>query len=296
MTPVTKIFVVLVCLFAFIFTPLTIGFVAQTYNWKTLAEQYNSKMEAALAVERATLGSAASAISHYEAVREADRQTIRDLQNEKAALEQDRQDRIQAIEACEASRASWESSAQTLAAQLKVIVAKDEALSAENKRLADSEQDLRARNDDLQDRVEELSANSVTLAQQLKQKGEELTAVRQENEQLRQKLRLGKPDGVLTSAAEPSARPETPVAAHEIRGSVTQVQPSEGLASVDVGSSAGLAKGMVMAVIRGSEYICDLVITDKVDPTQAVGKIVNQGGKEIRPGDTVVDEQSLMAR
>jgi hypothetical protein len=296
LTPVTKIFVVLVCLFAFIFTPLTIGFVAQSYNWKALAEQYNTKMETALANERATLASAASAISHYQDQREKDRLRVQELENNIAQLEQLREQLTRDKEASNASQADWERSAQTLSAQLKVINTHNQALTEENGRLTKSEQDLQARNASLQDRVEELSANSVTLAQQLRQKIEEMTAVRQENDQLRQNLQLGKASEVLTSAAQPSAKGTAPGAKSEIRGSVTEVRANEGLASVDVGSAAGVTEGMVMAVIRDSDYICDLVITDKIDPTQAVGKIVIQGGKTVRPGDTVIDERSLMAR
>lgn len=296
MTPVTKIFVVLVCLFAFIFTPLTIGFVAQSYNWKALAEQYKERMETALAHERASLAAAASAVSHYQAQRESDRLEIQRLESRIAQLDQEKEQLTRDKEALSASRASWESSAQTLSAQLKVINTHNQALSDENARLTKSEQELQARNAALQDRVEELSANSVTLAQQLRQKIEELTAVRHENDELRQNLQLGKASEVLTSAAEPSVRAGGPAPKAEIRGSVTDVRANEGLASIDVGSSAGVTEGMVMAVIRDSEYICDLIITDKIDPTQAVGKIAAQGGKEIRPGDTVIDERSLMAR
>ncbi|NLE57487.1 MAG: hypothetical protein GX616_03950 [Planctomycetes bacterium] len=296
MTPVTKIFVVLVCLFAFIFTPLTIGFVAQSYHWRTLAEQYQETITTMVATERATLSSAASAVSHYQAQRENDRLSMQSLKNEIAKLEREKEQLAHEKEECDASRASWESSAQTLSAQLKVINNHNQALSEENSRLTKSEQDLQARNLNLQDRVEELSANSVTLAQQLRQKIEEMTAVRQENDQLRQSLQFGKASGVLTSAAQPSAKAGAPAKTGEIRGSVTEVRSTEGLASIDVGSSAGVTEGMVMAVIRNSEYICDLIITDKVDPTQAVGKITVQGGKEIRPGDTVIDERSLMAR
>ena len=45
MTPVTKIFVVLVCLFAFIFTPLAISFVARSDNWKQLAQSWADQAE-----------------------------------------------------------------------------------------------------------------------------------------------------------------------------------------------------------------------------------------------------------
>ncbi|HPD31268.1 MAG TPA: hypothetical protein PLL20_14850 [Phycisphaerae bacterium] len=296
MTPVTKIFVVLVCLFAFIFTPLTIGFVAQSYHWKALATQYQENMSTMVATERAALASAASAVSHYQAQRENDRLQMQSLSNDISRLEQRIEQLINEKEACDASRASWESSAQTLSAQLKVINNHNQALIEENSRLTKSEQDLRARNLSLQDRVEELSANSVTLAQQLRQKIEELTAVRQENDELRQSLQLGKAREALTSAAQPPAKAGIPTKVSEIRGSVTEVRLNEGLASIDVGSTAGVAEGMVMAVVRDGDYICDLIITDKVDPTQSVGKIAVQGSKQIRPGDTVIDERSLMAR
>ena len=296
MTPVTKILVVLVCLFAFIFTPLTIGFVAQSYHWKTLAESYKGTIDTMVANERATLAQAASTVSYYQAQREDDRRKRQELQDTIAGLERTNEQLTQEKQALEASRASWESSAQTLSAQLKVIGNHNVALSDENKRLTTSEQDLQARNIGLQDRVQELSANAVTLAQQLRQKIEEMTAIRQENDQLRQSLQLGKASEVLTSAAQPSAKAGAPAPKSEIHGSVTEVRANEGLASVDVGSAAGITEGMVMAVIRNNDYICDLVITDKIDPTQAVGKIAIQGGKEIRPGDSVIDAASLMGR
>ncbi len=296
MTPVTKILVVLVCLFAFIFTPLTIGFVAQSYHWKTLAESYKGTIDTMVANERATLAQAASTVSYYQAQREDDRRKRQELQDTIAGLERTNEQLTQEKQALEASRASWESSAQTLSAQLKVINNHNLALSEENARLTKSEQDLQARNIGLQDRVQELSANAVTLAQQLRQKIEEMTAIRQENDQLRQSLQLGKASAVLTSAAQPSAKAGAPAPKSEIHGSVTEVRANEGLASVDVGSAAGVTEGMVMAVIRNNDYICDLVITDKIDPTQAVGKIAIQGGKEIRPGDSVIDAASLMGR
>ena len=40
MSTTTKIFIVLVCLFAFLFTPMTIQFVARTHNWQKLAQTY----------------------------------------------------------------------------------------------------------------------------------------------------------------------------------------------------------------------------------------------------------------
>ena len=296
MTPVTKILVVLVCLFAFIFTPLTIGFVAQSYHWKTLAEQYQGTITTMVATERATLSSAASAIIQCQAEREADRQQMQQLRSTITALENTNNTLTHEKEALDASRARWESDASTLTAQLKVIGNHNLTLSTENTRLTKSEQDLQARNINLQDRVQELSANAVTLAQQLRQKIEELTAIRQENDQLRQSLQLGKASEALTSAAQPSAKAGTTAPKSPIQGSVTEVRANEGLASVDVGSAAGVTEGMVLAVYRNTGYICDLVITDKIDPTQAVGKIDLQSGKEIRPGDTVMDVASLMSR
>jgi regulator of replication initiation timing len=297
LTTVTKIFVVLVCLFAFVFTPLVVGLTAHMTNWKAVAMDLEEQAQNAIAYERGALGIAASATEQYQRRLQTKSDQLLDAQDQIDQLKARVDELVRQRQELDNARASWESSAQKLTAELKVINARNIALTEANERLTKSELELSRRNEQLNDAVAELSAKLVLATEQLKQKVQELTAIRNENEQLRERLQLGSPAQPMTTAETPTVEAASPTAQEEIRGSVIDVDLSQGLASIDVGSAAGVSQGMTMAVIRdGSEYICDLVITEQVDPNQAVGRIKNAGPKHIKAGDTVIDAQSFMQR
>ena len=92
-------------------------------------------------------------------------------------------------------------------------------------------------------------------------------------------------------AQVPTAQPAAPAATSPIRGTVTRVQGS--LATIDVGSTSGVRADMVMVVLRDGAYVCDLLITSQVTPTEAVGKVIVETDKRIRPGDKVEDAASF---
>ena len=72
-----------------------------------------------------------------------------------------------------------------------------------------------------------------------------------------------------------------------LRGLVIEVKGS--LATISIGAADGVKKKDVLHISRGSEFICDIVITD-VDTNKAAGilELVQQGGPKI--GDTVTSE------
>jgi hypothetical protein len=295
LTTVTKIFVVLVCLFAFIFTPMMISFASRTRNWKQAAEMLQEHAQTALAYERSTLATAASTIEHYKSLRDKEAERAREAEQRIADLERQMQDMSIRLEEFKASQQSWENSAQTLSAQLKVINTHNQELTKENRRLLDSELELQSRNIDLKDRIEELSARLVIFRRQLMQKTEELTAVRNENEMLREGQGIGQASsGAFTSGPTPSVGPGATAPQAPILGTITQVNQPQGLASIDVGRSAGLTEGMRMVVIRGDNYVADLVITGDITPAEAVGR-VEPASAQVLPGDRVMDASSFMA-
>ena len=291
MTTVTKIFVVLVCLFAFVFTPMVIQFAARTHDWKTLAGNLADDAETAIAHEGSTLAIAASTVEHLKA--RLERQTdltgkaqlrIRELEEEKTKL-------TGQIQTLEGSKGSWENAASALSAELQVINTHNQELIKENNRLAQSELDLNSQNIRLQDRIEELTAKTIIFAQQLKQRVEELAHAREENRSLREAQGPGlAATGEFPGTATPSAAP----APKQIRGTVIQTHDAQGLVSIDVGGASGIVKDMTMVVIRGGEYICDLIITD-VSDTEAVGRVDSGAQKKVRADDMVIDAGSFMA-
>lgn len=292
MTTITKIFVILVCLFAFIFTPLAVSFAARSNNWRKLSEDYASALEVANAHERSALAIAASEIERYKAMWKKENEQCQVLRSEYSKLNKEKDDLTLKHDDLARSRAAWETSAGLLAAEMAVKSKHNEELGKAKEDALSRERELRVRNLELSDRVKELSAQQVVLTQQLNQKIQEITAYRDENKRLR--------EGSVLSAASPMAVPPTPTAqptgpalrASPILGKVRAIRGT--LATIDVGSSSGVQAGMRMVVLRDGDWVCDLEITSQVLPTEAVGEIRLQAeNKRIREGDIVEDAESF---
>ncbi|MBP7934016.1 MAG: hypothetical protein KA354_05135 [Phycisphaerae bacterium] len=291
MTTITKIFVILVCLFAFIFTPLAVSFAARSNNWRKLTEDYASALEVANAHERSALAIAASEIERYKAMWKKENDQYQALQSQYSQLVKEKGDLTLKHDDLARSRAAWETSAGLLAAEMAVKSKHNEELGKAKEDALARERELRVRNLELSDRVKELSAQQVVLTQQLNQKIQEITAYRDENKRLR--------EGSILSAASPAAASPTPTAqsTHAARTSpiLGKVRAIRGtLATIDVGSSSGVQAGMRMVVLRNGDWVCDLEITSQVLPTEAVGEIRLQAeNKQIREGDVVEDAESF---
>jgi myosin heavy subunit len=67
------------------------------------------------------------------------------------------------------------------------------------------------------------------------------------------------------------ARPASPMAENiALRGKVTAVDLKNSMASISLGKADGVKEGMKFHVVRGDEFICDILIID-VDAKEAVG-------------------------
>ncbi len=295
MTTTTKIFVILVSLFSFVFVPLAISFAARTHNWRKLADDYRSELAIAYANERSVMAIAASEIERHKALRDREGQRcqaldqqVKDLQTQTAELVRERDELAR-------SRDDWTISTRLLTAEMAVRTQHNEELRDAKEKALERERELRIRNIQLNDRVKELDAKLVVVTQQLRQKLDEIAAHRDENERLRKASGLGTAGSILVSSPTPSARAEGAAAPSPIYGTVTKVLGS--LATIDVGSLAGVQKGTRLVVLRnGTEYICDLQITDQVQPTEAVGEVLLERDKRVQPGDKVEDAESFNRR
>ncbi len=294
MTTTTKVFVILVCLFALIFTPLAIQFAARTYNWRQLAEGYRDQAETADAQARSALAVGASEAAYYQDLLKAEHartlageQRTAELQRAIDKLTQDRDELAR-------SRDNWETSARLLTAEMTARSQHAQSLSEAKEKAQGRERELQAYNLQLNDRVEELSANLVVLNQQLNQRLQEITGYRDENRTMREQLKLGTSGGPVTAGPAPAARAATPAATSPITGEVTAVR--EGLVTVNVGSASGVREGLQLVVLRSNDYICDLQVTANVTPNEAVARVLMDAGRQVRPGDQIVDAGSFEAR
>ncbi|NLX12025.1 MAG: hypothetical protein GXY44_00015 [Phycisphaerales bacterium] len=296
MTTVTKIFVILVCLFAFVFTPMAIVFAGRTYDWQRLAEQYKGSAEVHMAKAMSAQAVAASQQEYFNSLlaRRDDEANQLRARIEEGLLQIDNltQDRDQ----LRRSRDSLESSTSLLSGQLQVKEEVNKTLAETREQALANERDLQLRNTELVQKNMQLQAELVIVKQKLHEQEEVAHNFRTENAQLRQQINLGPGLPPLTSTPTPGAMAVSAVAAAPIHGTVTAVDLNANMASLDVGSASGVKEGMVMVAVRDGQYICDLTITSHVTPTEAVGQIKLEGDRRIRVGDDIIDLNSFNAQ
>jgi hypothetical protein len=154
-------------------------------------------------------------------------------------------------------------------------------------------QTLLSENIDLQTRNQQLASRNYELTSELTIRDDELRNLKE---------RIAGREGGFTADITPGLPPDdrfairdgadypvntgplataTPVA--NIRGEVVEVAGN--YASVNVGESSGLTKGMVAMVFRGQQYLADLQI-ETVRPREAGGKLTTRVG-EVRSGDRI---------
>ena len=294
MTTTTKVFVILVCLFALIFTPMAIQFAAQTNNWRKLAEDWSDHAESAYANERSVLAIAASETGHFKQLRDEEHRRLLESQKRIDELEQRIAELTQTTAELDRRRAGWETSAQVLTGEMAVKSGALSVLTDAKEKALENERRVRTENNDLNTRVRELTAQIVVMSQQLNQKEQVITTISKENEQLRRSLNMGKAGEIVTVTPTPSAQAIAPVAMSPVRCQVTDVNGQ--LATISAGSASGLEQGVLLVVLRDKEYICDLEVTSNITPNEAVGRIKLESGKRIRTGDEVIDETSFLAQ
>lgn len=152
--------------------------------------------------------------------------------------------------------------------------------------------DLSKRNIDLSNRVRELTDTVTQLTEQVKAAAQREYQLQQQIADLREQLRQVRAAAPLpVTAAAPKGMVVTPGLLEPIRGKITEIKGD--LASISVGSSSGVRKGMTFIIYRGSDYLGELQI-QLVEPDRAAGVITTKIG-EIREGDLVADKARFAA-
>lgn len=292
MSTTTKIFIVLVCLFAFIFTPMTIQFVARTYNWRNLAQTYQDIAQSSQIHNRnliaLSLAEKQAMTDELESMRAANRQQQELILKLQGDLDQRNVEKAR----LDSANIDLEGKVTMLSGAVKVKTDENKVLTEANQSLREQNDTLMTRNIDLNDRNKELSAQLLIREQKLRMLEEENLAIRKENERLRETGRLAGPAAPGPVGPAPTAEPAGPAATSPIRGRVTDVQGD--MAQIDVGSSDGVTKGMAFVVYRGSTYLGDLQV-EVADPGTAVGRLQLAGHGDIKTGDAVRDKASFDA-
>jgi hypothetical protein len=289
LTTTTKIFVILVCLFAFIFTPMAIQFAARTENWRQDAESSRNAARVAQAHE--------SSMKSILEAREADWQRqfaegqrrFQDAQQQLAQSQRSIAELTQQRDQLARSREMLETQAGILTAEVSVKSKHNDELGDAREKALGRERQMSTANAWLNDQLQLRRSEVDVLKQQLDQARQQMLSCRAENEDLRRGAGMSKAGEPLTAVPGGTVEPLNAPRRSKITGRVKQVQGSS--VSIDVGSASGIRPGMKMIISRDGQYIGDIRITS-AQPSEAVGTVslTNQSGRSITSGDLVIDE------
>lgn len=288
MSTLTKVFVILLVIFSIAFTSMTVSIVAQTTNWKDLANKYEEQAKVADTALRQNISSnAAELAAAFDAQRglmdeitklERDLQTSR---NEVSRLTTD-------LAKVGAERSSADGMNRALLAQLQTAESARTEYKKQREDLEHQNIDLQRRNVDLNDRVNEQTARISVLQEQKRQYEQQINILKSENEKMANETRrvtsglsLEDPASVAVSGVTPLA----PLSPSAIKGHVKELEGD--LVTLSVGAADGVQKNMIFILYRGDQYVADVKIT-MVDPNQSAGRIV-QTAAAPQVGDQATD-------
>jgi hypothetical protein len=281
----TKVFVVLTAVLSIALSTLFISAAAMWDNWKKLAQDYEQQRDAAITRQMNAVASAEAALAmRDDAVREAQRllnesrAKAEELANELARVRSELAEKKNEALAFEAGRTKLQEILDVATGELK-------ALQKQNQDLLTQNIDLQSRNARLNSRVLELTTQVTILTDENRNMQEKLFACEQ------QQSGVAAAEGGVRTVSTP--QPELPAGAvaavptvkGQIRGEIIDVQGN--YASINIGSSSGVVRGLTFMVHRGGNYLGELVI-DSVRPNEAGGKLQTLASGEIRRGDPVI--------
>lgn len=279
MSPLTKILVILLSLFAIFLCGAMVSFVVNTNNYKALYEQQKNLYSVAQA-DAANLNRLYDELQKKMKLQEEQLQErIAVLQAQNTKLIADLQNAERQSQEYQARADSWkgvltgfEQSIRSLQESLRLTQTQLDEARAQGIKDA---RELNQITSDLYEKIVQLEALEADRRRLLEQKKE------LEN-QLSGTLPASASAVTVTPIPGP-ARPAVPAAVGaDIRGLVTEVRSN--MITLSVGSSDGVQKDMRFHITRGDQFLCDVVITH-VDINQSAG-VLELIQQTPRVGDT----------
>jgi hypothetical protein len=290
LSTLTKVLIILLTTFSCLLCGVVVTYVAHADNQKQKAEQLQNDISAAKSSQQAAEKDQLAAKEAFEK-REAElnekitalNTTISDKEAEIAKLTQAK------------TEAEQNRDAQIARAQLQT-----ETASASTKLYMDAQKKIDTLSSDqtsIKKELEELNvllAEKMSLVAQFEEKNKQLTEANQDlsnrlNDYLQKYGRMAAAPQVATPNTG-IATPAAPKQEREIslKGKVVNVDLQNSVAQVSLGSASGVKQNMTFHVLRGDQFICDIVI-QSVDPDKAIGKLgyLDRNRAEPRAGDVV---------
>ena len=294
MSTLTKVFVVLLVFFSIAFTSVAVSIVAQTRNWRDLAEKYQEHARIADTNLRHEIAANAAMLAAARDQSRDQSAAIADLETKLASAAADVARFEASLARLEVDKGGVDAMNRGLLAELQAASSGRDIYRDQRNELETQNMDVQQRNIECNDRVNELTARMDMMLEQRRQYEQQLNILKSENLRLAQRgggaamgLALEDPAGI----ALPGVVAVDPIPGRSVNGRVVQI--SGDLLTVSVGKADGVRKGMVFVITRGSEYVGDMRVS-MVRPDESAGKIVRSApAMAVKRGDQVTDAASL---
>ncbi len=281
MSPLTKLFVVLLVILSLLTTSAVVVFVNQVENYsaqlntaKTQVTSMRTDLESAQAALAAAQAREQSTISQSQQQVEQLRQSMNQFQqriNDLAAQNADLTSRM-ALQSADLTRVT-----ESLKAAQDQNGKKDEMIA----QLRTTNDDRLKQNVELNTTVTELTNNLQVTERERRYLAEQLTESKRLNDRQGAMLRDAGISPKMASAAGTGA------GAPPINGVIRSTSSIAGVpyASISVGSNDGVTKGMEFKVVdRPTGDFLGILTVDSVEPTESTGRLSGPGLKRIKPG------------
>jgi len=274
----TKILIVLLSLFSILLCGMVVSYVGSANNYKGMYDKLKTENQSLQSQSKQMQSLYSEQVKKTELLEEKLNLEIKSLQERNNELAANLQKTDRLSQEYQSRSESWkgvmtgfEQSVSAMLDSLKLT--QDQLEKARSQNIKD-QKDLNQITADLYEKIVELQRLEAERRRLLEQK----TGL---EKQLSQGSN-GSAPAAVTQVADMAKPAATPVSAN-IKGLITEIDQS--LVTVSVGSADGVGKGMVLHVTRGSDFLCDIAITD-VDINKSAG-VLEMVQQQPKIGDVV---------
>ena len=288
MTTLTKVFIVVLVVFAIAFSMLVLQYTAQTENYRKIAADWESRFTQEQTLRMASDNQNKVVVDHLEKV-------TKTLQEEKSTQGKAMDKIAGDLSAVQNELLAEKQKTLSLTGQVSQLTSMNNAGDAERKQLQSQLEAIRKDNAGLRTDNFKLVEDNQKLVLQKQLYEQEIRLLKEQNfslgerlEQLRSRSQAASTgsEPAAATGGETKARPASDSESAPIIGQITDVR--DGLAGISIGSAQGVKTGMEFIVYRNGQYLGKLRIS-KVLPEQAAGELIQKQGN-IRNGDKVTDK------
>lgn len=292
MSTLTKVFAILLALFSIAFSLVTVAVVAQTADWRALAEERMQEVRIADTAHKNLIATNAAELASARDVMNDLTARIKQLEADLLSAKNDASSLRSELAQAVADKTSKEAQNRALLAQLQASEAERGEYRTQRDQLEDKLVDTSQRNMDLNERVNEQTAVIAVLQAEKRQLEQQVNILKNESETLAGRGRTLSTGSTMEAAhglAMPGVKASGPVSATPIRGHVTELDGN--IVTLSVGSADGVKKHMLFVIHRAGDYVGDIRI-EEVAPNQSAGRLVQS---RVAPsvGDQVTDAARL---